>query len=489
MKIKNVCIFGAGLLFVSLFTNVFVPNVARADDTEGKIVFLGAGAVGPDNDYEIYIMDADGANKTRLTTNTSDEYRVELTPDGTKIVFASYRNGESSIYIMNSDGTGETRIGTGTEEGETTISPDGTKILFTSYRNGISDIFTMNLDGSNEVQLTSGIDAFSPAWSPDGAKIAYGAEAGGTDQIFVMNADGTGQTQVTNTAGNSRGPTWSPDSSKLAYHSNSGGVDRIFIINVNGTGNTAITNSSANRRWPTWSPGGDKIAYNKHPDIYAINIDGTGETQLTDAVAAGAYGYFNGRWWAERTTGPDTDSDGIDSATESAAPNGGDANNDGQQDGSQQNVSSFVSPVTNSYVSIQSSCTSNSNINTSSEPGANGDIGFDYPAGLVGFTMTCGSPGTTASVVVYFYNPPADVVARKYNSVTKTYQAIGGADLQNVTIGGQAALRVAYSVTDGGVLDEDMAANGTIVDPIGLAQAAVGAPKTGALGIFDVWFR
>jgi len=46
-------------------------------------------------------------------------------------------------------------------------------------------------------------------------------------------------------------------------------------------------------------------------------------------------------------------------------------------------------------------------------------------------------------------------------------------------VGGQPVLKVVYSVTDGGPLDEDGTANGVIVDPVGLAQDAVGPPNTG----------
>ena len=44
---------------------------------------------------------------------------------------------------------------------------------------------------------------------------------------------------------------------------------------------------------------------------------------------------------------------------------------------------------------------------------------------------------------------------------------------------GQQALKVVYQVTDGGALDLDGSANGTIVDPAGPARLATGTPDTG----------
>jgi hypothetical protein len=48
-----------------------------------------------------------------------------------------------------------------------------------------------------------------------------------------------------------------------------------------------------------------------------------------------------------------------------------------------------------------------------------------------------------------------------------------------VVIGGKPAIRVAYQVQDGGMLDDDKTANGSIVDPAGLGVLMVGVPNTG----------
>ena len=48
-----------------------------------------------------------------------------------------------------------------------------------------------------------------------------------------------------------------------------------------------------------------------------------------------------------------------------------------------------------------------------------------------------------------------------------------------LTIDGQSVLKATYSITDGGALDQDGLADGTITDPVGLATVAVNAPNTG----------
>lgn len=108
---------------------------------------------------------------------------------------------------------------------------------------------------------------------------------------------------------------------------------------------------------------------------------------------------------------------------------------------------------------------------------------YNYPLGLTSFTFStpdCVS-GATVPVMLTFQTDlrPADVVARKYNSITQTYNTISGATITETIVDGQHALQLSYNVTDGGPLDEDGVANGVIVDPVGLGTLTIGAPNTG----------
>ena len=54
-------------------------------------------------DYQIYVMNADGSNQTRLTNNTAVEYNPSFSPDGSRIAFTSNRDGNEDIYIMDAE--------------------------------------------------------------------------------------------------------------------------------------------------------------------------------------------------------------------------------------------------------------------------------------------------------------------------------------------------------------------------------------------------
>lgn len=89
---------------------------------------------------DIYVMDADGSNKTRVTDNNAANFAPFFHPDGKRIIFASNIADPMSrnfdIYMVNIDGTGLERITYYDEfDGFPMFSPDGKKLVFSSNRN------------------------------------------------------------------------------------------------------------------------------------------------------------------------------------------------------------------------------------------------------------------------------------------------------------------------------------------------------------------
>ena len=88
-----------------------------------------------------------------------------------KIIFTSDRDGNAEIYVMNADRSNQTRMtNNDVVDWAPSWSPDGSKIAFTSDRDGNVDIYVMNADGSNRTRITNN-DAqdWFPSWSPDGS--------------------------------------------------------------------------------------------------------------------------------------------------------------------------------------------------------------------------------------------------------------------------------------------------------------------------------
>jgi Tol biopolymer transport system component len=249
-----------------------------------------------DGNPEIYVMNPDGSNQTRLTTNPALDTDPDWSPDRKKLVFHSNRDGNPEIYVMNADGTGQARLTSSrSTDRNATWSPDGKKIAFETYRDGAgAEIYVMNADGTGLKRLTDNqVDDFDAAWSPDGAKIAFarGSEDG-NQEIYLMNANGSGQTNLTRTTqAREFNPAWSPDGTHIAFHSNRDqGNWEIYVMRSNGSAQTRITDNCCRDFNPIWSPDGDKIAFQTDRDdrindtfeIYVMNPDGSSLRRLTN---------------------------------------------------------------------------------------------------------------------------------------------------------------------------------------------------------------
>jgi len=72
----------------------------------GKIGFVSD----RDGNFEIYVMNADGSERTNLTNNAAYDGPAAWSPDGSHIAFISDRDGNDEVYVMNADGSAQTRL-------------------------------------------------------------------------------------------------------------------------------------------------------------------------------------------------------------------------------------------------------------------------------------------------------------------------------------------------------------------------------------------
>ena len=78
----------------------------------------------------LYLMDADGANPTLLTTTADNESEPAFTPDGQRITFLSGKSGSSQIWEMALDGTSRRQVSFCHKDVEGyKFSPDGKKVI------------------------------------------------------------------------------------------------------------------------------------------------------------------------------------------------------------------------------------------------------------------------------------------------------------------------------------------------------------------------
>ena len=301
-----------------------LPDIAHPTAAPGRIAYVSYGA--------IYVADADGSNRMRLTidnSNPGDDFVGDLnlawsdwdpswSPDGTRIAFVSSRSGESELYVMDSDGDNVQKV---TPDDywsglrRPSWSPDGTRIVVTGrglrlsskwrfWQDMVDNIFVVDPDGENIRKLTSD-GGFDPDWSPDGTRITFVRSTGTyTTDIFTMDTDGHNLSRLT--YGGGRDPRWSPDGTRIAFTSN----QEVFVMDAVLNIRQLTDNGGRN---PNWSPDGSRIAYESTHlyvspysewNIYAslesngiivMNIDGSGLQRIADSAGDPA--------WAPSPTG------------------------------------------------------------------------------------------------------------------------------------------------------------------------------------------
>lgn len=278
------------LAAVAVVSSLLAAGCGGSGKTGDDIAFVSS----RDGDYAIYVMAADGSGQRRLTDERGDpsttagvQFQTDpaWSPDGTRIAFASAREGSFDIYVMNADGTGTTRL-TSTDENDQgpTWSPDGSRIAFT--RTGtLAQVYVMNADGSGVRRMSEELaEESEPAWSPDGRSIAYSRRASGTDllEIWVMGADGENRRQLTTIGAGAYGAAWAPDGSLLAFSANRGGTRfDLFTVGADGAGVRRVVAGPEDAFEPAFSPDGTTLAFSAGGAIQVLDAAGE-EVGLTD---------------------------------------------------------------------------------------------------------------------------------------------------------------------------------------------------------------
>lgn len=206
-----------------------------------------------------------------------------------KVVYNTNRDGNDNIYSINIDGTELTRL---TDYSGSDlypeVSPDGEKIAYTSDISGIWQIMIMDWDGGNKKQITfNNFRSAYPSWSHDLEYIYFEGYIDGDWELFRIRSNGSEQKRLTfNSSSHDWHPNGHPYEYKIIFESGATGHENIYIMNSNGSGVNNITGDGPRRRVPDISSDGSKITYMRYSgdnsDIWIMDYTGQNETRLTD---------------------------------------------------------------------------------------------------------------------------------------------------------------------------------------------------------------
>jgi Tol biopolymer transport system component len=263
---------------------------------------LGTAASG-----DVFAMPPLGDPERRLTTVPADDGQSAWSPDGRRIAFKSRRDRNNELYVMDWDGTDQTRLTSSFQisEGQPAWSPDGRRLLYRQTADNPivqnADIWQIDVDPAapnpRPVLQRTGDERY-PSYSPDGRLIVFRGDLdlvdhSGDEELFVMNADGTNVVPLTRNAVFDSGPAFSPDGRRIAFESarDSGDPLRldIYVMNADGSDVRRLGADPAHDEGPVWSPDGRQILFTSdragQQEIYVMDADGSRVRRLTDDPA------------------------------------------------------------------------------------------------------------------------------------------------------------------------------------------------------------
>jgi Tol biopolymer transport system component len=259
-----------------------------------------------DGNFQIYIMNPDGSNLTRLTDSKGTNSYPAWSMDAKHVAFASTRDGNSEIYIMNPDGSDQKNLTRDPSNDYSPIWLPNNRIAFISNRKGRERIFVMDMDGKNirsfgstSVDSTSsiicltwlseGVISFSTrevdkvevfitdtatgeSWRPDlftgeheracplmAALVQdrwdiFVDYQNDQSQIYKYDSKSDLDVQMTSLGSSNLGPSRSADESWITYYSNRTGNWDIFVMGVDGSPQWNITQDPGDDIQPVWEP-------------------------------------------------------------------------------------------------------------------------------------------------------------------------------------------------------------------------------------------
>ncbi|MFZ5878617.1 MAG: TolB family protein, partial [Chloroflexota bacterium] len=217
---------------------------------------------------------------TRITAGDWNDITPAVSPDGSRIAFASNRDGFYDLYLLDLNSGGIQRLtDTPAYDSSPTWSPDLAWIACATYTGDNLEITLHSLTDPQQAQILLTENAasdHSPAWAPNGRQIVFVSDRSGDSEIWLADLDINDQTRFRNLSNAPQSaethPAWNADGSRLAWTSDS------LQLGYSGI---HVWESNQPERPARWIGDGDWPAWNTRGDQLIALLDGPNQQYLT----------------------------------------------------------------------------------------------------------------------------------------------------------------------------------------------------------------
>lgn len=182
----------------------------------------------------------DLATRTSMLVVPGVRSTLSLSPDGRTLYYAKttfdnpHWSGLSDIFSYDLVEQEERRLTRGLRAHSPKLSPDGTKLAFATGTDGTLNLAVLDLAKETVRSLTafaSGEQVMTPTWSPDGGTVAFGYSTGHRQSVGIIDTSGERMRRL-GSGGDARTPSFSPDGRTLLYSDDQDGIFNIWALDL-----------------------------------------------------------------------------------------------------------------------------------------------------------------------------------------------------------------------------------------------------------------
>jgi dipeptidyl aminopeptidase/acylaminoacyl peptidase len=172
--------------------------------------------------HTIWILELDRGVTNRLVLDETGAHMPVWSPDGSRVLFSSNRNGGNDLYWMRADGAGRDELvlrAEGIHQIPTDWSLDGRYLVYEARPQGRGDLWILPVSPGQKPQPFLQAPASREGqgqFSPDTRWIAYISDESGAYEVYVRRFPDAGGKWQVSTRGGAQ-PRWRRDGKELFY--------------------------------------------------------------------------------------------------------------------------------------------------------------------------------------------------------------------------------------------------------------------------------